>query len=171
MKKNEHIFISLQIQKDQDSKGLLITVQFDKNAPNFSMGGEDIFWCPTGEEIDFIAEAFGLIDGYKGSQSSTEKPRYTTDHHTPIKSKEQSHSSSEMRIAPLPEEKVIEVTTDSESLPAQKTKDDKIFVQADDKTIDEVLKRKKPAMNEDYGIESGDKTLIDRMLKQKKKKE
>jgi hypothetical protein len=32
------------------------------------------------------------------------------------------------------------------------------------------LKRKK-GIDEDYGIESSEKTLIDRMLKQKKKKE
>ena len=65
MKKNENIFISLQIQKDLESKRLLLSVQFDKNAPNFSTESDTIIWCPTCDEIDFIAEAFELIGGDK----------------------------------------------------------------------------------------------------------
>ena len=63
MKKNENIFISLQIQKDLTSKKLFFSVQFDKNAPNFSTEHDTIIWCPTFNEIDFIAEAFELIGG------------------------------------------------------------------------------------------------------------
>jgi hypothetical protein len=47
MKKNENIFISLQIQKDLESKKLMLSVQFDKNAPNISTESETIVWYPT----------------------------------------------------------------------------------------------------------------------------
>jgi hypothetical protein len=55
----------LQIQKDLESKKLLLSVQFDKNAPNFSTENDTIFWYPTCDEIDFIAEVFELIGGVK----------------------------------------------------------------------------------------------------------
>jgi hypothetical protein len=170
MKKNENIFISLQIVKDQQLKGLHLSVQFDKDAPNVSLERENISWVPTNDEIEFIAEAFELIGGYKGfgktitESQHTELPPEISEPHT--------RRSSEIRIAPLPEDTVIEVTAESETIHSNKQEnDDKIFIQADAKKIDEILKRKKPGMDEEYVIESGEKTIIDRMLKQKKKKE
>ena len=61
-KKNENVFISLQIQKDMESKKLLLRVHFDKNARNFSITNETIVWCPTCDEIDFITEVSELIE-------------------------------------------------------------------------------------------------------------
>lgn len=170
MKKNENIFISLQIQKDLESKGLLLSVQFDKNAPNFSTESDSISWCPTCDEIDFIAEAFELIGGVKCQEKAEEEPQNTR-----IPSEEitmnYSHRSSEIRIAPLEDDMAIEVTEGlGSSRIRNKENDEKIFVQADEKKIDEILKRKKPVAKQDYVTESGEKTLIDRMIKQKKKK-
>ena len=170
MKKNENIFISLQIQKDLESKGLSLSVQFDKNAPNFSTENDSISWCPTCDEIDFIAEAFELIGTVKCQEKLEEEPQNTTTPSEEI-TMDYSHRSSEIRIAPLEDDMVIEVTEGlGSSRIRNKENDERIFVQADEKKIDEILKRKKPVAKQDYVTESGEKTLIDRMIKQKKKK-
>jgi len=170
MKKNENIFITLQLQKDQESKALCLLVQFDKNAPNFSLEDGSLCWCPTSDELSFIAEAFSLVGG-----STTQiRPMQTVQHFdTPRKSApmEQPNEPPEMHEPLPPEDTVIEIGAgDRASYVQKKPAEDRIFVQADDKTIDEALKRKK-GLDEDYGIESREKNLIDRMLKQKKKKE
>jgi hypothetical protein len=61
---------------------------------------------------------------------------------------------------------------DPEVLPhlAKSDAEEKIFIQADEKKIDEIIKRKKAGFSEEFVIESNDKTKLDRMLKQKKKK-
>ncbi len=170
MKKNENIFISLQIQKDLESKGLLLSVQFDKNAPNFSTESDSISWRPTCDEIDFLAEAFELIGTVKCQEKAEEEPQNTRIPSEEI-TMDYSHRSSEIRIAPLEDDMAIEVTEGlGSSRIRNKENDEKIFVQADEKKIDEILKRKKPVAKQDYVTESGEKTLIDRMIKQKKKK-
>jgi len=170
MNKNENIFISLQIQKDLKSKKLLLSVQFDKNAPNFSTESDTLVWCPTGDEIDFIAEAFELIGGAECPEEVEEEPQNTTIPSADI-AMDYSHRSSEIRSAPLEDDIAIEVTAGlGSSCIKNKKNDEKIFVQADEKKIDEILKRKKPVAKKDYVTKSSEKTLIDRMLKQKKKK-
>jgi hypothetical protein len=170
MKKNENIFISLQIQKDLESKKLLLSVQFDKNAPNFSIESDSIIWCPTCDEIDFIAEAFDLIGGAEYPEKIEEEPQNTTIPSEDI-AMDYSHRSSEIRSAPLEDDIAVEVTAGLEpSCIKNKKINEKIFIQADEKKIDEILKRKKPGVKKNYITKSGEKTLIDRMLKQKKKK-
>lgn len=170
MKKNENIYISLQIQKDLESKKLMLSVQFDKNAPNVLTEHETIVWHPTCDEIDFIAEVFELIGGVKCQEKAEEEPQNTRIPSEEI-TMDYSHRSSEIRIAPLEDDMAIEVTEGlGSSRIRNKENDEKIFVQADEKKIDEILKRKKPVAKQDYVTESGEKTLIDRMIKQKKKK-
>ncbi|DAC72985.1 MAG TPA: hypothetical protein DSN98_02345 [Thermoplasmata archaeon] len=171
MKKNENIFISLQIQKDAESKTLMLSVQFDKNAPNLLLEDETISWSPTDDEINFIAEAFELIGGNKAPLKEKNRPQ---DIDTPPSQTEEvdySHRSSEIRIAPLPNDMGIEVSEDlGPSNLKKKEYEEKIFIQADEKKIDEILKRKKHLVKEDYITDSNEKTIIDRMMKQKKKK-
>jgi hypothetical protein len=61
MKKTENIYVSLQLEKDQTSGDLLLYIQFDRTAPNFFIDKNDINWCPTIEELDFISEAFKMV--------------------------------------------------------------------------------------------------------------
>jgi hypothetical protein len=75
MKKTENIYVSLQLQKDETSGELLLSIQFDQNAPNFSREGNAISWCPTIEELDFVSEAFGMLAKGKHKQ-----PQRTTPH-------------------------------------------------------------------------------------------
>lgn len=65
MKKQENIFVSLQLDKDITSGELVLNIQFDRNAPNFFTNKNTISWCPTNEELDFINEAFGMLSKRK----------------------------------------------------------------------------------------------------------
>jgi hypothetical protein len=169
-KKNENVFISLQIQKDMESKKLLLRVHFDKKARNFSITNETIVWCPTCDEIDFITEVSELIRGGKYPEKVIETSQTSI---TPSEeaTSDYSHDSSEIGIAPIENDRTIEVTADLESSSiTNKGNVEKIFFQIDEKKIDEVLNRKKQVVEEDYAVKSGKKVFIDRMLKQKKKK-
>jgi len=66
MKKNDNIFVKLQIEKDESSGDLILNIRFDKDTPNFFTDKDVISWCPTIEEINFVNEAFELISKNKG---------------------------------------------------------------------------------------------------------
>ena len=175
MKKNENIFISLEIQKDMDSKGLALSIQFDRNAPNFHQDNEIISWCPTGDELDFITEAFQTLGGntIQMPEKIQEKEEIPQEKDTPLEVErtDYSHRSSEIRIAPLPNNMGFEETEElTETQSRENELDEKVFIQADEKKIDEILKRKKQMTREQDAQDTDDKALIDRMMKQKKKR-
>jgi hypothetical protein len=170
MKKNENIFVSLEIQKDMETKGLFLSVQFDRNAPNFFQENEAITWLPTDDELHFLNEAFDLV-GTNTLQMKTDEETHDTDNSLGIESTNYSHRSSEIRIAPLPNDLTIEVEEGVESSRVRNRDDvEKIFIQADEKKIDEILKRKKHAVRQKNNDNSKEKAIVERMLKQKKKK-
>lgn len=68
MKKQENIYVSLQLNKDDSSGEIVLHVQFDRNAPNFFTNKNTISWCPTNEELDFINEAFGMLSKKKNQK-------------------------------------------------------------------------------------------------------
>jgi len=176
MKKNENIFISLEIQKNLESKGLSLNVQFDRNAPNFLEDNQMIRWCPTGDELDFITEAFALIGGNKNFmmvEKKEENEELPQENKAPsqLETSNYSHRSSEIRIAPLPNNLTMEdVEETGRTQSGEKDYEEKVFIQADEKKIDEILKRKKQMVKEQYSEETDEKALVDRMMKQKKKR-
>jgi hypothetical protein len=171
MKKNENISISLQIHRDFESKGFFLSVQFNKNAQNFSIEDDIIIWNPTSDEIDFIADAFRLIGENKDKRKTSEDST-TTQPSADTPPMESPLHSSEIRIPPLTDDVVMDIMTGSQTGQQKKNAtEEKIFVQADDKKIDEILRRRKPGISEEFIIDSEEKNIIDRMLKQKKKKE
>ncbi len=179
MKRNENIYISLEIQKDSDTKGLLLCVQFDRNAPNFHQENEVISWCPTGDELEFISEAFQTLGGstihlpIKEEVEPEEPPEPPQREEPPLEVErtDYSHRSSEIRIAPLPNNMDLEEVEEiAESQSRDKEPDEKVFIQADEKKIDEILKRKKQMTREQNTPENDEKALVDRMMKQKKKR-
>lgn len=176
MKKNENIFISLEIQKNLESKGLSLNVQFDRNAPNFLEDNQVIRWCPTGDELDFITEAFTLIGGNKNFmmvEKKEENEELPEENEAPsqLETSNYSHRSSEIRIAPLPNNLTMEdVEETGRTQSGEKDYEEKVFIQADEKKIDEILKRKKQMVKEQYSEETDEKALVDRMMKQKKKR-
>lgn len=176
MKKNENIFISLEIQKNLESKGLSLNVQFDRNAPNFLEDNQVIRWCPTGDELDFITEAFALI-GYNKNfmmvEKKEENEELPEENEAPsqLEMSNYSHRSSEIRIAPLPNNMTMEdVKETGRTQSGEKDYEEKVFIQADEKKIDEILKRKKQMVKEQYSEATDEKALVDRMMKQKKKR-
>jgi hypothetical protein len=170
MKRNENIFVSAEIKKNLESKKLVIGVKFDKNASNVSTESGTIVWYPTCDEIDFIAEVFDLIEGAGYPEKAIEKPQNTATRSKEIIIESSQHSSK-IRIPPLEDDTSMDVTEDLRSSCINDVENkETIFLQADEKKIDEILNRKKMVTKEDCVIESGEKTLIDRMLKQKKKK-
>ncbi|MCK5459393.1 MAG: hypothetical protein KAI20_05840 [Thermoplasmatales archaeon] len=61
MKKNENLYIKLGLEKDQSSNELVINIEFDNNAPNFSKDKDVISWRPSYEEWAFANEAFEIL--------------------------------------------------------------------------------------------------------------
>ncbi len=75
MKKQENIYVSLQLEKDVTSGELMIAIQFDRNSPNFFTNKNMISWSPTKEELEFINEAYGALHkGKHQKQDHMEKP-------------------------------------------------------------------------------------------------
>ncbi len=73
MKRPDNIYVSLQLDKDQESGELVLNIQFDKNAPNFFTEKGVISWYPTSEELHFVSEAFDAIArGKHGQQDHPE---------------------------------------------------------------------------------------------------
>lgn len=176
MKRNENIYISLEIQKDLDTKGLMLSVQFDRNAPNFHQENELINWCPTSDELDFISEAFQTLGGNSIHLpvKVKEEPLEPAEKEEPpleVERTDYSHRSSEIRIAPLPNNMGLEEVEEfTEPQSRDKEPDEKVFIQADERKIDEILKRKKQMTREQNTPENEEKALVDRMMKQKKKR-
>jgi hypothetical protein len=169
MKRNENIFISLEIQKDLDLKGLLLSIQFDRNAPNFHQENETINWCPTSDELDFIIEAFNIIGGNKIPIPEKEDLQQESEIPSEFDRSDYSHRSSEIRIAPLPNNMSIEETVEPETTSSEEP-DEKVFIQADERKIDEILKRKKQMARDQNAQDTDEKAYIDKIMKQKKKR-
>ncbi|MCX6671231.1 MAG: hypothetical protein NTX92_04875 [Euryarchaeota archaeon] len=87
MKKQENMYVSLQLEKDVTSGELMINIQFDRNAPNFFTNKNMISWCPTSEELNFINEAYGVLTKAKHhKQDHIDKPHVQeTESEEPIR--------------------------------------------------------------------------------------
>ena len=86
MKKPENIYVSLQLSKDESSGALVLKIQFDPDAPNFSTMKNTISWCPTIEELDFISEAFGMLSKEKRQRyNRTDETEEDTSSHELIR--------------------------------------------------------------------------------------
>jgi len=80
MKKPENIYVSLQLEKDHTSGEMALSIQFDRNAPNFFADKNILSWNPTIEELDFVSEAFSMIA--EGKRLKHEKTSDTTHPYT-----------------------------------------------------------------------------------------
>ena len=68
MKKNEKLYIKINLEKNTDSGEIRPNIQFDNNAPNFTKEKDVISWDPSFEEWAFVNEVFEIISkgqGYK----------------------------------------------------------------------------------------------------------
>jgi hypothetical protein len=95
MKKPENIYVSLHLEKDEISGELLLNIQFDKNAPNFSTDKNMISWCPSIEELDFVSEAFEMLA--KGKHHKQERSK-ESQHQESLTKEELIHQADEKAI-------------------------------------------------------------------------
>jgi hypothetical protein len=162
MLKNQNIFVSLQIEKNLKTNALVLNIHFDTSAPNFFIENNVMHWNPTSDEIDFVTEVVDLLNHH--------------EYHRPSNTDSTPYIPSEEKATPPvtipPSDPAVDEAIDPDVIPhlAKVEPEEKIFIQADEKKIDEIIKRKKAGFSEEFVIESDDKTKIDRMLKQKKKK-
>ena len=141
MKKNENIYVKLQIEKDQNSGDLMLNVNFDKAAPNFFPGKNEISWCPTIDEMDFVNEAFEMVATRGQSNQHINKVRRDkTPTNLEKKTNDPPKEPTESKDVTFEPEK----TEDKESTSDQEQNGEAFIVQADEKTIvEKVLEQKK----------------------------
>ena len=73
MKKDEKLFIKLGLEKDISSGEIMLNIQFDENAPNFSKDKDVICWRPSIEEWNYANEVFDILakgQSYKHGKTS-----------------------------------------------------------------------------------------------------
>ena len=71
MKKNERLYIKINLEKNTDSGEIRPNIQFDNNAPNFTKEKDVASWDPSFEEWAFVNEVFEILSkgqGYKYSK-------------------------------------------------------------------------------------------------------
>jgi hypothetical protein len=172
MENAHNIFVKLQIGKDHQSGNLVLSINFDKNAPNFSIDKSAVIWIPTGEEIEFILETYETISQNKRSSERHFDEKEMTFSPPEKIQKKDKQQSSESRIAmfePVQEDRENNTVSSGDDEEKKET-DKKIFIQADEETIDEVLRRKNIDIDKECVALAEDKQAIDRMVKKREKK-
>lgn len=156
MGKQNNIYVKIQLEKDDLSGNIILRTQFDANAPNFFQDNNQISWCPTTEELEFLNEAFNLL---------SKKQR-----------KQHSQNNNELSLVEetidtiAQEEKNDSIQHDHQTeppVPVLKADAAGIIVTSDSKVLDEIIKRKQNG--EGVMVEADEETIVDKVLKQKKK--
>jgi len=167
MEKKDNIYVKLQIEKDFESGGLTLGIYFDKNAPNFSIEKDGMNWSPTPEELDFIVETFDIlsnrIEHHKthGTNFNKNETNYQTHKETfnpPVVKTELNKVEDEPMT---PHTEILEDPHTSDK------NEEKIFVQANESTIDEAIKRQKDEQIDTFTPDVDEKVIIDKVLKDK----
>lgn len=173
MVKNDNIYVKLQIEKDNQSGGLTLGIYFDKNAPNFSIEKNGMNWTPTLEELEFIFETFDLVSSKKEkthySSNKSKNSNSNSNFNDPLSEQSGDEKQpNQLEVEPITSSPVEQ---EGQSFPDQVDEDgERIFVQADDKLIDEAIKRKQVEQVEKFSTDSNDKFKIDKVLRDRIKK-
>lgn len=153
MEKQKKIFIKIQLEKNEETGELVTKTRFDPSAPNFFHNKDEICWCPTLEEITFLNEAFELIP--------TQKNKEIEKKTQPPVEKPESPEFNKNTVATEPTPQPLQPVA------AKKTDADGIIVTADAAAVDEIIKKKRDG--EGIIVEADEETIVDRVLKHKKK--
>lgn len=173
MVKNDNIYVKLQIEKDNQSGGLTLGIYFDKNAPNFSIEKNGMNWSPTLEELEFIFETFDLVSSKKDKAHFNTNKSKNTNSNSNFNESSNEHlmeenQSKELEVEPITSSPIDQ---DVQNFPDQGDKEEeRIFVQADDKLIDEAIKKKQAEQADQFSTDSDDKFKIDKVLRDRIKK-
>ena len=169
MSKYNKIYVKIQVEKDRDSGDLNLKAYFDPEAPNFFCDKNEISWVPTHEEIEFINEAFELVptSSYKpkDKQSKGKSKNKKNEDLPPLEEHEETENEPESFEN---EDKDIK-EYDSDSPTDKKEVTEGIVETSDSGTIDRILRRKQDGYDDNF-VEAGEDVIIDKVLKEKKKK-
>ena len=195
---NDKIYIKVELGRDKISGNLSLMTVFDENAPNFSKDSEGYYWIPTIGERDFINEAFDLLPTTKTnfpeknikSELKVEKPPEPREELTPnmegmfindksplnrekiVASEIKQETYVRENTEQASEEAVFEVTKEElKDKNSDEEKNDRatgILRSADANAINLALEKRKEQKEEDI-VEADEQTIIDRVLRQKKK--
>ena len=143
------ILFSLAIEKDTETNTLLLQVLFPHGAPNVTLTKTAVAWYPTAEELEFLNEAYSII---ATSQPAPLEPEVEPEHHL-----NDGHDPS---IRGTATEEEIHAAATKKTMAEQ----EQVFVQVDEKLIDEALRRRK---NDGPG-KVDEASLVDRITKKKK---
>ena len=174
MEKNKNVFIKFQLEKDNHSGELMLTLNFDKNAPNFSTDNDQLLWTPTFEEINFFLETYNIVNKKKTLVEKCDEIKNTTP--PPVQDIEVPevtiNPTEELeQFEPVKQETPPDVKEEEYTPETEKKEDDKeIFVQADEEKFDEALKKRGVDVGEGLLLDQEDKNIIDKMLKKREKK-
>lgn len=144
------ILLTLGIEKDAETNSFCIQVLFRHDAPNIELTKSTIAWYPTAEELQFLNEAFAMIEPV--SPPRAPEPLPPPEHHF------SSEKDPTIR-GPATEEEIYAAA-------AKKTlaDSDHVLVQVDDKLIEEALKRRKAEPSDKVDADS----IVDRLTKKRK---
>ena len=162
MTKQGNIYVKIQLEKDDRSGELVIKTQFDPNAPNFIYDKNEISWYPTSEEIEFINDALQLMakHGIKDMHSvKKERPLSSPE--------EETGEAIETETTDLASEAEGHETQHPAEPPKMKADAAGIIVASDPKAVEEIIKKKQSG--EGVIVEVDEETIVDRVLKQKKR--
>ena len=159
MGKQNNIYVKIQLEKDDLTGNLILRTQFDPNAPNFFQDNDQISWCPTTEEIEFLNETFNLLSKKQRkqrSQNNNDELSLVEETIDTIAQKEKNDSLQHDFDRPT-----------EQPTPVLQADAAGIIVTSDAKVVDEIIKRKQSG--EGVMVEADEETIVDRVLKQKKK--
>ena len=180
-----NIHVKVELDRNPETKAIQLKTIFDLKAPNVSNDKKNFTWEPTSEEISFLFQAFNVFPSSSQKQTFkvTEEPEKnkhveTTDKASSeleeIPDKEEQREPFEEEVTPNEETPSSETESDksdeSEDDEFDKKPQDRVLIAADAKTIDEIVKRKRG--NGDVTFkEANDDSILDKILRQKKKGE
>ena len=175
MGKDNSIYIKLEITRDKKTGQLNILTHFNNNAPNIHQDKDGVYWIPTEEERHLINDSFELMPTTDTLPSINRVeiksiPKPTTDQTEPAKPTIETPSPQVETKPKLPEEQTPEPPKDENQEQELRSEDveEGVMIEADDQAIENALK--KHTQEKDNGmVEADEQTIIDKVLKQKKK--
>jgi len=185
MVKDGSIYIKIEITRDKKNNNLNIVTRLDKNAPNVFEDKDGLYWIPTQEEKDLLNDSFDLMPSTNTLPSlnkieikSIPKPETNETEKNEIEKPDTlpkiETPSPQVEVKPSPPiELPQEEKTASEKTKYEETADEKeetAIKKADDQAIENALKKHIEENEDDDSIVQADEqTIIDKVLKQKKK--
>jgi len=193
--KTPKIHVKVELDRNPITKAIQLKTIFNPKAPNVFNEKKDFIWEPTAEEIEFLFQAFNMFPSTSQKQiypeikepeedipsrfSSEERYEETSDDSEENQQEEEQKEEQFEEVSakdetssdeePSEPKSEFDKMADSDDDFGEKEKD-RVLIAADAKTIDEIVKRKR-GNGEGTFKEANEETILDKILRQKKKGE